>query len=65
LRPLGFDFPGLFLDEPDEMVHDIGVLNAVMRQAGHIDHVRALAAAGDADIRFARLARAVDDAADD
>ncbi len=46
------------------MIDDAGVLQAVMRYAGDIDLVRAVAAAGEADVGLARLARAVHDAAD-
>ena len=46
------------------MVDDVGVLQAVVGEAADIDLVGAVAAAGEADIGLARLARAVDDAAD-
>src|SRR3546814_4373018 len=46
------------------MVDDVAVLQPMIRQAVHIDHVGAVAAAGEADIGLARFARAVDHAAD-
>ena len=54
-----------FLDQLDQMVDDVGVFQAVIGDAADIDLVGAVAAAGEADIGLARLARAVDDAADD
>src|SRR5215471_724999 len=59
------DFGGLFFDQLDKVVDDVGVLQAVVGAAAEVDLVRAVAAAGEADIGLARLARAVDDAADD
>ena len=59
------DLGGLFLDQLDEVVDDVGVLQAVVGEAADVDLVGAVAAAGEADIGLARLARAVDDAADD
>src|SRR5438876_8151355 len=61
----GFQFGGLFLDQLDEMVDDIGVLQAVVGQAADIHLMGAVAAAGETDIGLARLARAVDDTTDD
>ena len=61
---LGFDLSGLFLDQFDEVVDDVGVFEAVVGEAADVDLVGAVAAAGEADVGFARFARAVDDAAD-
>ena len=61
----GFNFGGFFLDQLDEVVDDVGVFQAVVGDAADIDLVGAVAAAGEADVGLARLARAVDDAADD
>jgi hypothetical protein len=47
------------------VVDDVGVFEAVVGEAADVDLVGAVAAAGEADVGFARLARAVDDAADD
>ena len=47
------------------MVDDVGVFQAVVGEAADVDLVGAVAAAGEADVGLARLARAVDDAADD
>jgi len=46
------------------MVDDVGVFQTMVGEATDIDLVGAVAAAGKADIGLARLARAVDDAAD-
>ncbi len=46
------------------MVDHPFVLDGVVGEAGQIDHVLARAAAGQADVGLARLARAVDDAAE-
>src|SRR3954469_751410 len=70
-RPLRFlglrrlDLGGLPLDQLDEVVDDIGVLQPVVGDAAQIDLVRVVAATGQSDIGLARLARPVDDAADD
>src|SRR5215207_4934552 len=45
------------------MVDHVLVADMVVGDAGEVDHVLALAAAGDADVVLARLAGAVDDAA--
>src|SRR5688500_189273 len=45
------------------MVDHVLVADMVVGDAGEVDHVLALAAAGDADVGLARLAGAVDDAA--
>src|SRR5688572_11425316 len=58
LRRLGFD-------QRDQMVDDRLILEPMMRLAGDVDHMRAIAAAGETDIGLARLAGSVDDAADD
>jgi hypothetical protein len=60
---LRFDLGGLLLDQLDEVVDDVGVLQAVVGEAADVDLVGAVAAAGEADVGFARLARAVGDAA--
>ena len=44
---------------------DVGVFEAVVGEAADVELVGAVAAAGEADIGLARLARAVDDTADD
>src|SRR6185436_2478906 len=62
--PVRLDFGRLLLDQLGQMVDDTGVLQPVVRYARDIDLVRAVAAAGEADIGFARLARSVHDAAD-
>ena len=49
----------------DEMIDDVLVLEAMVGKAADIHLMRAVAAAGEADVGFARFARAVDDAADD
>src|SRR3546814_291404 len=64
LGSLRLDLRGLFLDQPDQMVDQLLVSDLVVGKAGHIDHVRALAAAGHADVGLARFAGAVDAAAD-
>ena len=60
----GFDLGRLGFDQPDDMVDHVGVLDMVVGDAGEIDHVLAVAAAGDADVGLARFAGAVDDAAE-
>src|SRR6266404_7357831 len=55
----------LFLHQLDEMVDDVGVFQAVVGEAADIDLMRAVAAAGEADIGLARFARTVDDTTDD
>ena len=55
----------LLLDELRQVLDDVLVLEAVIGHAGDIDLMRAVAAAGEADVGLARLAGAVDDAADD
>ena len=63
---LGFlDRRGLLLDELGHMLDDILILQPVMLVAGDIDHMRVVAAAGEADIGFTRFAGTVDNAADD
>src|SRR5688572_10817335 len=46
------------------MVDHVGVLDMMVGDSGQIDHMLALAAAGDSDVGLARLAGAVDDAAE-
>src|SRR5438128_11376314 len=58
------DLRGLRLDQPDDMVDHVGVLDMVVGDAAEIDHMLAVAAAGDADVGLAGLARAVDYAAE-
>ena len=62
---LRFDLGGFLLHQLNEVVDDVGVFEAVVGEAADVDLVGAVAAAGEADIGFARFARAVDDAADD
>ena len=52
------DRGGLLLDQLDEVVDDIGVLQPVVGKPADIDLVGVVAAAGEADIGLARLARA-------
>jgi hypothetical protein len=59
-----FDLGGFFLDQLDEMVDDVGVLQTMVGKTANVDLVGAVAAAGEADVGLARLARAVDDLAD-
>jgi len=47
------------------VVDNVSVFQAVVGEAADVDLVGAVAAAGEADVGLARLARAVDDAADD
>src|SRR5271154_3247311 len=42
-----FDLGGLPLDQMDQMIDDIRVLQAMVRLAGDIDLMRAIAAAGE------------------
>src|SRR6185295_13455072 len=51
-------------DQPDDVIDHVGVLDMMIGDSRQIDHVLALAAAGDADVGLARLAGAVDDAAE-
>ena len=53
------DLGGLLFDQFDEVVDDVGVFEAVVGEAGEVDLVGAVAAAGEADIGLARFARAV------
>ena len=46
------------------MIDDIGVYDLVIGDAVEIDHVGAVAAAGETDVGLARLAWSVDDATD-
>src|SRR5208282_536696 len=62
---LGLDLGRLLLDHRDQMIDDVLILEAVVGQAGDVDLMGVVAAAGETDIGLARLARAVDDAADD
>src|SRR3546814_9148337 len=59
------DLGRLGLDQRDDVRDHDGVLYMVVGDARQIDHMLAVAAAGDADVGFARLAGAVDDAAED
>src|SRR5687768_14632520 len=59
----GLDLGRLGFDQPDDMVDHLLVADMMVGQAGEIDHMLALAAAGNADVGLARLARTVDDAA--
>src|SRR3546814_2479919 len=60
----GVDLGGLGLDQLDDVIDHVGILHMVVGDAREIDHVGAVAAAGDAAIGLARLAGAVDDAAE-
>src|SRR5688500_8727871 len=60
----GFELGGLGFDEADDVVDHFLVPNMMVGDSGEVDHVLALAAAGDADVGLARLAGAVDDAAE-
>src|SRR5215471_18833194 len=65
-RGLGrLDLRRLPLDHLHEMVDDVGILQAMVRQAVDIDLMGAVAPAGKADVGLARLAGTVDHAADD
>ena len=63
-RLRSLDLRRLLLDQLDQVVDDVGILQPMVRHARDIDLVRAVAAAGEADVGLARLARAVHDAAD-
>src|SRR4029450_947297 len=58
------DLRRLLLDEADDMVDHLLVADMMVGDAGQIDHMLALAAAGDADVGLARFARAIDDASE-
>ena len=58
------DLGRLGLDQLDDMLDHVGVLDMMVGHARQIDHVLAVAAAGDADVGLARFAGAVDDAAE-
>src|SRR6185312_4376294 len=64
LALLRFDLGRLLFHHLDEVIDDALILEAVVRHAGNIDLMRIVAATGETDIGFARLARPVDDAAD-
>jgi hypothetical protein len=53
----GFDLRSPLLDRIDEVVDDVGVFQAVVGDATDVDLVGSVAAAGEADVGFARLAR--------
>src|SRR5579862_3644678 len=55
----GLDLGGLLLNQRDQMVDDVLVLEPMVRLAGDIDLVGVVAAAGEGDIGFVRLARFV------
>src|SRR5258708_5461577 len=59
------DLRRLFLDETDEVVDHALILQPVRCHAAEIDLMCVVAAAREADIGLARLARTVDDTADD
>ena len=46
------------------MIDHVLIPDVMIGDAGQIDHMLAIAAAGNADVGLARLARAVDDAAE-
>jgi hypothetical protein len=56
--------PRPFSRQLDEVVDDVGIFEAVIGEAADVDLVGAVAAAGEADVGLARLARAIDDATD-
>src|SRR5215470_2734772 len=60
-----FDVRCFLFDQLHEVVDDVGVFQTMVGQAVDVDLMGAVAAAGEADIGFARFARAVDDATDD
>src|SRR5688572_6618931 len=64
LRGLGLELGRLGLDQADDMVDHLLVADVVVGDSRQIDHVLALAAAGDADVGLARFAGTVDDAAE-
>src|SRR3546814_11529054 len=59
------DLGRLGLDQRDDVRDHVCVLYMVVGDARQIDHLLAVAAAGAADVGFARLAGAVADAAED
>src|SRR5262249_19863767 len=61
----GLDFGCLLFAQFDDMIDESGVVELINRLAVEIDHAGARAAAGEADVGFARFAWAVHDAADD
>src|SRR5207248_11098016 len=63
-RLVGFDLGGLGFDQLHDVIDHLGVFDVVVGDAREIDHVRAVAAAGDADVGLARFAGAVHDAAE-
>src|SRR6476660_7106355 len=64
LMSFGLDLRRLLLDQLGQVVDDAGVLQPMVRHARDIDLVRAVAAAGEADVGLARLAVVVYDAGD-
>src|SRR5207248_8408911 len=59
-----FELGGLFLDQLDQVIDNVGILEPVVGHAADIDLMRVVAAAGKADIGLARFAWPIDDAAD-
>src|SRR6185312_17236190 len=57
LALLRFDLGRLLFHHLDEVIDDALILEAVVRHAGNIDLMRIVAATGETDIGFARLAR--------
>src|SRR3954471_16070422 len=45
----GFDLGGFLLDQTDDVIDHVGVLHMVVGDARQIDHVRSVAASGEAD----------------
>src|SRR4029079_13962973 len=54
-----FDLGCLCLDQLHDMLDHVGILHMMVGHAGQIDHMPALAAASDADVRLTRFAGAV------
>src|SRR3546814_5969294 len=53
----------LRFDQSHDVLVHLCILHMMISDAGKIDHMLASAAASDADVRFAGLSRAIDDAA--
>jgi SAM-dependent methyltransferase len=60
----GFDLGGFLLAQLDDVIDQCFVFELINRLAVEIDHAGAGAAAGEANVGFARLTRSVHDAAD-
>ena len=55
----------LLLDQARQMLDDVGILHAMVRDTRDVDLMRAVAAAGEADIRLPCLARSIHHTAND